>query len=559
MSQEDTKRIFLLGAGASKLVGIPLIDEMTRKFLANPAKYWDTTKKIPREVARKVPSALRILEKVTELHYPRMDLEFLMTLVQEFEDERSRKLFESKYPSLKRVNNDTLILTKRLINRYVRGACEDFATDSLDYLWPLPGLSSNGKMKIFTMNYDGSIEIFCDKHDLSYSDGFDPYWNPKIFDEVDIQIFKLHGSLYWLRSDSGKLFKVPLKGLDVDKVAYQTDEQVTEMMIYPALHKNKQSEVYLWLFRKLIDELDDARTCIVIGYSFRDAEIRENIIDAMNRNPKLWLVLVNPMASKLKTLFFDSLDEETASRIVTMDIKSHEAITDRLIHKYLANLETVKKREEEMWAYQSRTRVRLDRDWTWVLNNYASIGHFDRISLIYEKLSKQEFDTIDGSEKEVIENFVGSLALPILADSYGRNDVDGKLQLWSSIFSGYCEAVEYAYFASNSSLAESNPIKASDFLQKTARGIEKESEKRLQLEKSARTMREHARKKDRILAQHLSKFIDTLQLFTFKRHPDVPNSENMEVAEFLARYREEKLGLHKWSGKIVGRLYKDWL
>jgi hypothetical protein len=39
------------------------------------------------------------------------------------------------------------------------------------------------------------------------------------------------------------------------------------MMIYPALRKNKQSEVYLWLHANFINELNMATICVIIGYS----------------------------------------------------------------------------------------------------------------------------------------------------------------------------------------------------------------------------------------------------------------------------------------------------
>ena len=64
---------------------------------------------------------------------------------------------------------------------------------------PLVTLPSNTNIiKFFTLNYDGLIEIICELNQKKYSDGFSPYWNPINFEEKEVQIFKLHGSLFWL-------------------------------------------------------------------------------------------------------------------------------------------------------------------------------------------------------------------------------------------------------------------------------------------------------------------------------------------------------------------------
>jgi hypothetical protein len=77
----------------------------------------------------------------------------------------------------------------------------------------------------------------------------------------------LHGSLYWLKSASGKIIRVPLKGLELSNIKYFLDESLSEMMIYPALRKEKYSEVYSWLSSKFISELNNSELCIIIGYS----------------------------------------------------------------------------------------------------------------------------------------------------------------------------------------------------------------------------------------------------------------------------------------------------
>lgn len=101
-------------------------------------------------------------------------------------------------------------------------------------------------LNVFTLNYDGVLEILCEKNDIYYYDGFGPTWDTNGFDEekYGLRIYKLHGSLYWLKSNSGKIIRVPIKGINTDDIRYLPDDSLSEMMIYPALQKEKYTEVY---------------------------------------------------------------------------------------------------------------------------------------------------------------------------------------------------------------------------------------------------------------------------------------------------------------------------
>lgn len=203
--------IFLFGAGLSLPAGIPTSREMTRRFLEDPFRL------VPEEnrplymgyVEGYFEEQIVDLVRLTSTYFTATepDLEILMSFILLLEDSNFRRLLEKTYPNMQHIL-PVLQDIKRLINDYIRKECENLGSESANYLWPLSGTISQGKyLNIFTLNYDGLVEIFCESNHLAYSDGFDPYWNPHNFEGKDVRIFKLHGSPYWLRQRKVKLSK----------------------------------------------------------------------------------------------------------------------------------------------------------------------------------------------------------------------------------------------------------------------------------------------------------------------------------------------------------------
>ena len=105
---------------------------------------------------------------------------------------------------------------------YIRGSIEKNGNNEYEYLSPLRGFLQNQPLEIFTLNYDGVVDLFCERHDIEYSDGFTPYWNPQSFDDSSIfmKIYRLHGSLYWFKTSNEKVMKVPIIGLMFQRKIY---------------------------------------------------------------------------------------------------------------------------------------------------------------------------------------------------------------------------------------------------------------------------------------------------------------------------------------------------
>jgi hypothetical protein len=316
-------------------------------------------------------------------------------MVIQLEDSSFKKVFLKQYPEVASIDENQLNSIRILISDYIRRECETIKADTVEYLWPLTGfIQSNYKTRIFTVNYDGTLEVFCETNNIRFSDGFNPYWNPQSFTDSNVNIFKLHGSLYWFRTESGKIIRVPVKGLNISKLKYITDESVSEMMIYPVLQKDKQSEVYLSLHNRFINELNRADTCIIIGYSFRDEDIRKVVLDSLKRNPNLWLIIVSPNAFGHKSEYFGK-DLEITSRIFTIDKSIEEILSTRKLDKYLSSLYQIRDQEQDLWKAQSTAFKAHDQHVTILMNAYRKVGlvdpipHQDRITWIQNKISKR--------------------------------------------------------------------------------------------------------------------------------------------------------------------------
>lgn len=544
LQERSLKIIFLFGAGASRDAGIPTINELTEEFVGNPAKAVSSFIAFPGDGASKIKTDVEILANVTKKFQDKMDLELMMSLILRISDKKEKQLLETTYHELKSINNDRIEQIKNLIQMYIRKKCEDIT--SVEYLWPLEGMSKNKKLDIFTLNYDGTVEIFCEERGIKYTDGFEPDWNIKRFDddETEINLYKLHGSLYWFRTKSNKTIKIPLKGLQTSDVKYLTDEEVSEMMIYPTLEKNKQLGVYSWLSQKFKDELNSTDVCVVIGYSFRDGDIRDSIIESLSSNLNLWLIVVGPHASRYKNEIFSS-DYGIASRIITMDMGIIGALTDRALNSYLSRLSSASQKEQQTWKAQSTTQIRLDQDWNWILINYLTIEHHDRVKWIVEKLSEKRFTSVGDNFPNCIEGTVGSKSLKYLLEYHEKKE-EKKLQIWGKIFVDYCISLEYGFFKNSiqTMLHKNNPIQKNElpFWYKDLGSQSNENMKKLtdELPNIQSQLEEGELKID------VDKLIETLTLYV----KDNGQLENSNPDELVGRARDANLGMKKWANKI---------
>ncbi|MFY3741363.1 MAG: hypothetical protein HMLIMOIP_001818 [Candidatus Nitrosomirales archaeon] len=393
----------------------------------------------------RMPEILRSLTDELEKDYETIDLEFLLERINQILRVQSGKGDPVMSKALSTYKNDqipTLIL-KTLLQSFIRTKCESI-TD-VEYLWPLMGiLDRYGVIDLFTLNYDATIDIFCEKRNIPYTDGFAPNWDSKNFDTSrGIRIYKIHGSVYWFKTQFGKYMKLPAKGLDISNLRYITDEEVSEMLIYPAIEKDSESGPYPWIKQEFRRKLSESALCIILGYSFRDVYIKEMIIEQMNRNPSLWLYIVSPNASQRKREHFAELPD-IFSRIVTLDASTERALTGRILHQRLDLLEQAIEAERNAWSTQSLSVSRLDHFWLGCLRAYKLIEHYDRIKEIVEKLYKQSFPEDTHTFSESIEGVVSDLSLRFAVEYFTVKKWE-SVKFWLDLFCDCCEVLEFWY------------------------------------------------------------------------------------------------------------------
>ncbi len=162
-------------------------------------------------------------------------------------------------------------------------------------------------LPIFTTNYDLAIEKAYELGGaIRLIDGFSrpfattPRWSREEYDDYatfvgrEIMLFKLHGSVDWVCTPSGTIQRVESRQRDPGGM--QT------IIAYPSrLKKEIHEEPFRTNYDYLLACLLHAKLCVVIGFSFRDQEIVEEIRQAIELNERLELMIFDPNAEAIKT------------------------------------------------------------------------------------------------------------------------------------------------------------------------------------------------------------------------------------------------------------------
>lgn len=159
------------------------------------------------------------------------------------------------------------------------------------------------RLKIFTTNYDLAFETAASNTGMIVIDGFEysapSRFNPAWFhyDIVNrsqssdkggaylpniVHLYKLHGSVDWVRTNKGVL----------KKTATSTDDE--SVFIYPSSNKYQSSydSPYLDMMSAFLEALQKPKTAILcLGFGFNDKHINNAITMALRTNPELMLMI----------------------------------------------------------------------------------------------------------------------------------------------------------------------------------------------------------------------------------------------------------------------------
>ncbi len=379
----------LLGAGASVPAGKPTIDQLTSGFL----EYLNQSKD------QGLIEAYKFVERVFMEQERRFDVELALQALTELTEKPATTIqyFHGDMLEEARKHTSSFPIIKSQLKSYIRRECED--PGDFSYLKPLPPgfMDNKAGLDIFTLNYDPTIEALCDSEHISLTDGFDPSWNPSLFDGegFSVRLYKIHGSVYWFLRSPGSYVKVPVKG-NLKGIRYFTGEELSEMVLYPAFEKKTDSGPYPFILNKFREKLGSTRLLISVGYSFRDRNIRNLIIEQMRSNPDLWLSLASPRASAHKE---DVCKEapELALRIVSLDQDAKTSITRRRLRESVQALANARVAEEGARANQARFSNIQEFEWSQCLRTYKDLQHYPKMKeigreiLLNENITRPEF------------------------------------------------------------------------------------------------------------------------------------------------------------------------
>jgi len=328
LSLEDEANMIFLGAGASAPFGIPtaktlttdirgLLTEEHQELLSDIDTYWKDTHE------NKDPNYENILT-------------FLMGLSQPRGIPRGSivRAFMKDFPKHRR---DYTRVVDEMYSRIVKYCTAPFVIGE-EYLLPekveevfkytYDLLVLFGQEVVFTTNYDPSIEIWCQKRNVSLFDNTKPTRNPEIkevlavnrqtvedgqtdlrtkkTDEVHtLKIVRLHGSVWIYETEKKRRVKMsrPRDRLLFTDL-YNSLTARRPHMIFPGQEPNL--EIGEWdtqyqYFKRMLQG-----NCLVIGYSFQDEVINRAFVDSIDKGQLTSLGIVNPHPRDvLQNLFWD--------------------------------------------------------------------------------------------------------------------------------------------------------------------------------------------------------------------------------------------------------------
>lgn len=288
LPEDPSETVFLFGAGASVPAGVPATMAFVTEFRKSLVD-------VSSPLLPTLDEILTILRSKTS----DVDVELLLaTLAVLSEKENPDKLDFYKVEGSALTRHADVVPLLAQLREYVRLKCV-VEPDNIGYLDPLREFAiQEGPLDVLTVNYDTAVEQFASLTELVCEDGLDNRWSPDRLRAhgSDIRLHKMHGSITWWKTDRGAAIRLPVLN-PKDEIVLLTKERAKTLMIYPARKATFDGpfpELYIEARRKL--ESPRCKTLIVVGYSFRDNEIRDMVLDAARKNRELQVLLIGPNA-----------------------------------------------------------------------------------------------------------------------------------------------------------------------------------------------------------------------------------------------------------------------
>lgn len=280
--------VFLLGAGASKDAGYPLMAELSADFERHLKKEGSPAQN---DLYSAIQRRLRMPEGGVNIERIIQFCEHLSVFKEE--------PHASAVHGWRRPFGATQEVVASLVSEmrgYIKSELSEGDLGDPFYLMRLLSVTDRRPVDIFSLNYDRLVETICARQNVRFTTGFSEVWDPKLFDdeEWDVRLFKLHGSVDWYRvTPSGPIYRGGPEHFAFSKSTTQ------DTLIYPSLGKSTHADPYATLLQRFSDRLMEADLLVVIGYSFQDDHIRRLVTDRMTVNRSLQVLVVDPNAREV--------------------------------------------------------------------------------------------------------------------------------------------------------------------------------------------------------------------------------------------------------------------
>lgn len=435
-STEKQEVIFFLGAGASVKAGVPDTFGLVDKF---------------KEILVSEPSDLTAIEKILAilkswkgklLGGEDIDVELLLETLEQLDakDQDILLQFHTVGQYALAGYSPKRPLKEQLKNFIKRSGI--VTAGNVRYLDPLLSFVDETRpLDIFSVNYDTCIEQFCSTYKKDYVDGFDLHWNSKVLErnDVDIRLYKLHGSILWYKTDRGDYVKLPIKTAEAT-MELVTGEKAATLILYP-MRKWEYAEPFLELLLKLKEMLERAKFVIVVGYSFRDDYITRIFWDSARRNKNLTLVLISPSSQEIYENRLETYKTPELPHAFSVDFEPSDfdayfpsSLSGRVIrlpYKFEETLPILKnyylKELREGLTEEKAQKEKENRGepsyWVPCLKHFAACQFTDKITEIAPKINWEELEDREIESRLQIE--IGALL------SYLALGDDPEAKRWS--------------------------------------------------------------------------------------------------------------------------------
>lgn len=392
MVEEEGHRdiVFLLGAGASIKAGVPDTFSFVGQFIE---RIEDEEEK---EAIETIIDGLKEWKK-TQNGQGEIDIELLLETLMQLNNRNNEAVLQFYNPKAKLDYNFSHLI-KNLKNFIKQKAI--VPEDRLGYLQPLIDFIEempNMPLDIISLNYDICIEQFCNIQKLIWKDGFDVYWNQNTFinSNSNVNLYKLHGSVMWYKSDIGDYIKLPVM-TELSEIQLITGERAENLMLYPMQKWDYVEPIFELLLRaKALLESKNCRYLIAIGYSFRDDHVRDILWDSARKNKEIHLIIVDPNAYSLyenRLKYYNNSIKTRSSlfgKVICLPYKFEDVLPFYLKNYYLNNLRSAmpllnKLRTSEISGYETDPRE--------VIEKLANAEFVEKVEELLPKLKRNDGD-----------------------------------------------------------------------------------------------------------------------------------------------------------------------